>query len=100
VSVVWTETAVFDLLLPSDSRSLKQKRSYVRPIIAMLRKFDVSVAEVGALELHGRAEIGVAVVAAESSHVHNVIDTCEHQVAGRPEIEVLSVKRRLHGDDD
>jgi uncharacterized protein len=97
---VWTETAVFDLLLPGDSRSLKQKRSYVRPIVAMLKKFEVSVAEVGALELTGRAEIGVAVVAADLQHVREVIDTCENQVAGRPEIELLSVRRRLHGDDD
>jgi len=29
-----------------------------------------------------------------------VIDTCEHQMAGRPEIELLSVRRRLRGDDD
>ena len=33
---MYIETALFDLLLPGDSRSLKQKRSYVRPIIAML----------------------------------------------------------------
>jgi uncharacterized protein YlxP (DUF503 family) len=97
---MFTETAVFDLLLPGDSRSLKQKRSYVRPIVAMLRRFDVSVAEVGAHELHGRALIGVAVVAAEAAQARRVIDTCEHQVAGRPEIELLSVKRRLYGDED
>jgi hypothetical protein len=97
---VYTETALFDLLLPDDSRSLKQKRSYVRPIIAMLRRLDVSVAEVGAQDLHGRAQIGVAVVAAEPAQARKVIDTCEHQVAGRPEIELLSVRRRLHGDDD
>jgi uncharacterized protein YlxP (DUF503 family) len=97
---MYTETAVFDVLLPSDSRSLKQKRSYVRPIIAMLRKFEVSVAEVGFLDLHGRAQIGVAVVAAEPGQARAVIDTCENQMAGRPEIELLSVKRRLHGDED
>jgi len=97
---MYTETAVFDLLLPGDSRSLKQKRSYVRPIIAMLRKFEVSVAEVGLHDLHGRALIGVAVVAAEPSHAREVVDTCEHQVAGRPEVELLSVRRRLYGDDD
>ena len=97
---MFTETAVFDLLLPGDSQSLKQKRSYLRPIIAMLRKYEVSVAEVGFLDLHGRAQIGVAVVAAEATQVRAVIDTCENQVAGRPEIELLSVKRRLHGDDD
>jgi uncharacterized protein len=97
---MFTETAVFDLLLPGDSRSLKQKRSYVRPIIAMLRKFEVSVAEVGAHDLHGRALIGVAVVAADAAQARRVIDTCENQVAGRPEIDLLSVKRRLYGDDD
>jgi uncharacterized protein YlxP (DUF503 family) len=97
---MYTETAVFDLLLPGDSRSLKQKRSYVRPIVAMLRKFEVSVAEVGLHDLHGRAQIGVAVVAADLAQARAVINTCENQVAGRPEIELLSVKRRVYGDDD
>ena len=97
---MYTETAVFDLLLPGDSHSLKQKRSYVRPIIAMLRKFEVSVAEVGLHDLHGRALIGVAVVAGEPSHAREFVDACENQVAGRPEIELLSVRRRLYGDDD
>ena len=97
---MFTETAVFDLLLPGDSRSLKQKRSYVRPILAMLKKYEVSAAEVGFHDLHGRTQIGVAVVAPDASQARSVIDTCEHQVAGRPEIELLSVKRRLYGDED
>ena len=97
---MYTGTAVFDVLLPGDSRSLKAKRSYVRPMIAALRRFEVSVAEVGALDLHGRAEIGVAVVADEPGHVGEVLDACERLVAGRPEIELLSVRRRLHGPDD
>jgi uncharacterized protein len=91
---------VFDVLLPGDARTLKIKRSYVRPIVAALRKFEVAVAEVGALDLHGRAEIGVAVVAATAAHVGDVLERCERTVAGRPEIELLSVRRRLHGDDD
>ena len=97
---MYIESAVFDLLLPGDSRSLKQKRSYLRPIIAMLRKFEVSVAEVGDHDLHGRAQIGVAVVAADPAQARAVINTCENEVAGRPEIELLSVHRRLYGDDD
>ena len=97
---MYTGTAVFDLLLPPDSRSLKSKRSYVRPIVAALRKFEVSVAEVGLLDLHGRSEIGVAVVAADPGHVTEVLDSCERLVFGRPEIEVLATRRRLHGDDD
>lgn len=97
---MFTGTMIFDLLLPGDSRSLKAKRAYVRPIVAALRRFEVSAAEVGAQDLHGRAELGVAVVAAEPSHVGEVLDTCERLVAGRPEVELLSVRRRLYGGDD
>ncbi|MER7165728.1 DUF503 domain-containing protein [Micromonospora sp. NPDC000207] len=97
---MYTGTACFDMLLPGDSRSLKAKRSYVRPIVAALRRFEVSAAEVGAVELYGRTEIGVAVVAAEAAHVREVLDSCERLVAARPEVELLSVRRRLHGVED
>lgn len=98
--VVYTGTAVFDLLLPGDSRSLKAKRSYVRPIIAALRKYEVAAAEVGLTELHGRTEIGVAVVAADAAHVGEVLSACERLIFGRPEVEVLATRRALHGEDD
>ena len=97
---MYTGTALFDLLLPSDSRSLKAKRSYVRPIVAALRRIEVAAAEVGLLDRHGRTQIGVAVVAADPAHCARVLDTCERVVAGRPEVEVLATRRRLHGDDD
>jgi uncharacterized protein YlxP (DUF503 family) len=97
---VYTGTAVFDLLLPGDSRSLKAKRSYVRPIIAALRRFEVAAAEVGLLDRHGRTEIGVATIAADAGHISAVLDTCERLVAGRPEVELLGVRRHLHSDQD
>ncbi|MDG4767126.1 DUF503 domain-containing protein [Solwaraspora sp. WMMD406] len=97
---MFTGTVTFDVLLPGDSRSLKAKRSYVRPIVAALRRFEVSAAEVGALDRHGRAEIGVGVVAADPAHVQEVLDSCERLLAARPEIELLSVRRRLFGPDD
>jgi uncharacterized protein YlxP (DUF503 family) len=97
---VFTGTAVFDLLLPGDSRSLKDKRGYLRPIIAALHKFEVAAAEVGDQDRHGRAQIGIAVVAGEHRHVTQVLDECERAVAGRPEIELLSVRRRVIGDED
>ena len=100
LTIVYTGTAIFDLLLPGDSRSLKAKRSYVRPIVAALRKFEVAAAEVGLMDVHGRAEIGVAVVAPDAAHIREVLDSVERLVVGRPEVEVLSVRRRLHGEDD
>lgn len=97
---MYTGTALFDVLLPGDSRSLKAKRSYVRPVVAALRRFEVAAAEVGALDRHRRAEIGVAVVAASAGHVASVLDACEQLVAARPELELLAVRRRLYTGDD
>ncbi|CRK58538.1 YlxP-like protein [Alloactinosynnema sp. L-07] len=80
---------------------MKQKRSVVKPVVAELRRrFEVSVAEAGHQDLHRRALIGVAVVAADASHVRDLLDACERLVAGRPELELLSARRRLLGPDD
>ncbi|MFP5218508.1 MAG: DUF503 domain-containing protein [Actinomycetes bacterium] len=88
-------------LLIGDVRSLKEKRSLVRPVVAELqRKFAVSAAEAGHLELHRRALVGVAVVSAEAGHCRDVMDRCERLVAARPELEVLSARQRLYGDED
>lgn len=97
---MFTGTLLLDVLLPGDSRSLKAKRAYVRPVVAALRRLEVAAAEVGSTELLGRAEIGVAVVAGEAGHVGDVLDACERLVAGRPELELLSARRRLHSSED
>ncbi len=84
-----------DLLL-GDVRSLKQKRSLVRPLVAELRrKYDVSAAEAGHLDLHRRALVGVAVVAADRAHCVDVLDACERLVAARPEMDLLSTRRQV-----
>lgn len=89
-----------DLLL-GDVRSLKQKRSVVRPVVAQLRRsFAVSAAEAGHLDLHRRALIGVAVAAADFGHVGEVLDACERAVADHPEFVVLSARRALHRLDE
>jgi uncharacterized protein len=97
---MWIGWLEFDLLL-GDVRSLKHKRSAIRPVIAELqRRFAVSAAETGCHELHRRANIGVAVVAADRSHVVDVLDAAERLVAARPEMELLSARRRLRRSDD
>lgn len=93
-------TLELDLLL-GDVHSLKEKRSIVRPIVAELRRrFEVAAAESGALDLHRRAMLGVAVVAADGEHCRDVLDACERLVAARPEVELLSARRRLHNSED
>ncbi|GAA1929861.1 DUF503 domain-containing protein [Streptantibioticus ferralitis] len=90
----------FDLLL-GDVRSLKEKRSIVRPIVAELqRRYGVSVAEVGDQDLYRRAEIGIAMVSGDLGHVKDVLDQCERWMAARPEVDLLSARERIHGEDD
>ena len=97
---MYVGTLSFDLLL-GDVRSLKEKRSVVRPIVAELqRKYAVSAAEVDAHGPLPPGRIGLAMVSGDAGHLTDVLDRCERLVAGRPEVELLSVRRRFHGDDD
>jgi uncharacterized protein YlxP (DUF503 family) len=101
---MWVGTLELDLLLGGMDlpvRSLKEKRSVVRPIVTQLQqRFAVAAAEAGHLGLHRRALVGVAVVAADRAHCVDVLDRCERLVSQHPEVEVLSTRQRfLRGDD-
>ena len=97
---MFTGTLRLDLLL-GNVRSLKEKRSLVRPVVAELqRRYAVAAAEVGHLDLHRRALVGVAVVAPDAGHCVQVLDACERLVAARPELDLLSAHRRLHSSED
>jgi uncharacterized protein len=97
---VYVGALTLDVLL-GDVRSLKQKRSVVRPLITEVhRKFPgVAVGETGHLDLHRRAEIGIAVVSSTAANAVSVLEQCERFVAGRPEIELLAARQRLLTDE-
>ena len=89
-----------DVLL-GDIHSLKEKRSVVRPLVSELRRrFEVSVSETGHHDLHRRAELGVALVAGDPGHCHEVLEGCERLLATRPEIFILSAHRKVWDDAD
>jgi len=97
---MWIGWIELDLRL-GDVHSLKTKRSIVRPIVSEVRRrFRVSVAETGHLDLYRRAGIGASVVAADRVHVVEVLDAIEQLVAYHPEVEMLSARRRLTTSDD
>jgi len=97
---MWIGWLEFDVLL-GDVRSLKQKRSVIRPVVAELqRKFSVSAAETGSQDLHRRAGIGVTVASADRGHAVDVLDAAERLVAAHPEFELLSVRRGLLRSED
>ena len=97
---MWIGWIEFDLLL-GDVHSLKEKRSVIRPILADLRRAtEAGVAEVDQQDLHRRAVIGVGVVASGAERVTDTLDRAERLVASRPDIMLLSARRRLRRSDD
>ncbi|GAB3913828.1 hypothetical protein GCM10011575_19240 [Microlunatus endophyticus] len=97
---MWIGWIEFDLLL-GDVHSLKEKRAVVRPLVAELRRrFQFSAAEVGHLDLHRRALIGIGCVGPDHGHLTEVLDSAEVLVAGRGEFELLSAHRGFSRSDD
>lgn len=97
---MWIGWIELDLLL-GDVHSLKGKRSIVRPLVSdVKRKYSVSAAEVGAQDLYRRTVIGAGLVADSRAHVVEVLDSVEQFVAYRPELELLSARRRIVSSDD
>ena len=88
-----------DVLL-GDVHSLKHKRAVLRPLLAELRRFEVSASETGGQDLHRRAEVGVGVVGGDATHVRQVLERCERVVAANPEVELLAARLRVWDDED
>lgn len=85
-----------DLRIPG-SRSLKQKRSVVRPIVEGIRnKFSLSVAEVDRGDAWQLAGIGVAIVSGDVTTATRLADDVERFVWSRPDIEVIDIVRQWH----
>jgi uncharacterized protein YlxP (DUF503 family) len=90
----------FQLHIPQ-SRSLKEKRAVVRPIVEGLRhRFSLSVAEIGHQDKWQRATIGLAVVSDSPAHAAEVVDAVERWVWSRPDVEVSAFERQWTGIDD
>jgi uncharacterized protein len=82
-----------DLHLP-ESRSLKEKRALIKPILDGSRhRFAVAAAEVDLQDRWQRAVLAMAVVSASVRHAEEVLDEVERFVWSFPEIEVLSANR-------
>ena len=88
-----------DLLL--HARTLKEKRSVVRPLVSHLRReYAVAAAEAGHTELTGRTQLGVAVVAADMAHCRDVLDRCERWLVAEPHVQLVTATRRYVSDEE
>jgi uncharacterized protein len=73
---------------------LKEKRAVIKPILeGARRRYQVAAAEIAFQDQWQRAVLGVAVVAADSKHVVDVLDRVERFVWSFPEVEVLDCEK-------
>src|SRR5258706_14812502 len=90
------------------ARSLKEKRSVVRKFRDRVRaRFEVSIAEVDAQDLHQKAVFGVAVVSGTASKCDAVLEQVaraaelqEEAVLADRETELITVGEDLYGDGE
>lgn len=83
-----------DIHIPQ-SRSLKDKRAAVKPIVEGLRqRFHLSAAEVGYQDKWQRALLGFAVVSETFGRAEVVVGAVERWVWSRPDVEISSFRAR------
>lgn len=81
----------FELSLPA-TRSLKEKRGTLRPVVEGLRRMaSYSVAEVDHHDRWRRADLGVAVVATTQRELERLMQKVEKYLDRRPEVDVMRV---------
>lgn len=71
----------------TDALTLKDKRQVIRSLLARIKNaFNVSAAEVGHLDAHTLATLGIAAVANEKSYVNGVLDKVVDLVEREPRV--------------
>jgi len=85
-------TLTLDLYI-SDALTLKDKRQVVKSLLGRVGdRFNVSVAEVGALDDPRRATVAVATVANSHEHVDRVLNSVLRFCESDPRAEVTAVE--------
>lgn len=92
--------ARYELRLP-ECASLKDKRSVLRRVIALVRqKFNASVAEVDHQDLWQRSTLAVSVVADTAFHARRVLGEVERHVRTQPGVDLLGSSVDLLAPDE
>ena len=88
-------TLTLDLYV-SDALSLKDKRQVVKSLTARVGdRFNVSVAEIGALDNRRRATIAMAAVANSREHVDRVLNAVLRFCESDPRAEIIAADMEI-----
>lgn len=85
-------TTMWDLRIP-EARSLKEKRMVLRSLKDRLRNLNLSVAEVGAHDSWGRAQIAAALVARDRSFADSVLSKADRLVESEHRVIIVSTEQ-------
>ncbi len=90
----------FDLFIHG-SASLKDKRSVVKSLKDRLhREHMVSVAEVGLLDNHSAARLGLAAVGSDAKYLSGLLDRIVEKLRTMDDAELGEVRREIFNPDD
>jgi uncharacterized protein YlxP (DUF503 family) len=84
-------------LMVREARSLKDKRRVIKSLRDRIRnKFNVSIAEVGALDSHQQAVIGVAAVGNDQQFVNSVLSSVINHMSANPHAELVDYEMEFY----
>ena len=84
-------------LVVYESRSLKDKRQVVKALKDRLaQRFNVSVAEVDALDSRQRVVLGLAAVGNDTAFVHSCLDKIVDFVRRQPRASLIDYQREIY----
>jgi uncharacterized protein YlxP (DUF503 family) len=87
----------FDLMVPM-AHGLKEKRRPLKSLMEKLRnRFQVAVAEVDCQDLHQRAVVGVALVAADGGNLAERMRAVREFVENNPDCRILDIQEATMG---
>ena len=80
----------------TDAMTLKDKRQVIRSLLARIKNnFNVSAAEVGQLDAHTLATLGIASVANDKAYVHGMLQKVVDLIEREGRVQVIGYETEL-----
>jgi len=83
-------------LFIGEAHSLKEKRRVLKSVIDRIKtRFNVSIAEIGELDIWQRSTLGLSMISNEQAHVHKVFDAVVKFIEAQGTLVITGYQVRL-----
>jgi len=80
-----------------EGNSLKEKRQVIRSIIERLKnRFNISIAEVGDLDVIRRSSIGFTVVSNEKTYIERLMGKVINFIDSDVRVQIIDIDKEIH----